>query len=240
MQQKKEISLKVMEALQEEVYKGIVRIDSETMHLIEVRPGDIVEIEGIRLTAGIVDRAYPTDVGQAVIRMDGIMRRNARTGIGEIIKVRKAEVKEAKNVVLAPSQEGVMIQANPEIFKHSLLGRAVVKGDIIVLGGSRRRRKTMDSSFDENEKYQEIKAFIEQKLSGCDYHCIIAISQITDASDVRSIGFTVTSISGKTPFASIKTIIANTIAQFQGLLNIYEVQPAEPIIRPKGDGYGKP
>ena len=43
---KKESTLKVMEALQEEAYKGIVRIDSETMHHIDVRPGDIVEIEG--------------------------------------------------------------------------------------------------------------------------------------------------------------------------------------------------
>ncbi len=150
MQQKKELTLKVMEALQEEVYKGIVRIDSETMHLIDVRPGDIVEIEGSRITVGIVDRAYPTDVGQAVIRMDGILRRNARTGIGEIVKVRKADIKEAKTLVIAPAQEGIMIQANPEIFKRNLLGRAVVKGDILVLGGPRRRRRpSMDPSFDD-------------------------------------------------------------------------------------------
>ena len=79
----KETRLKVMEALQEEAYKGIVRIDSETMREIGVRPGDIVEIEGNRKTVGIVDRAYPTDVGQAIIRMDGILRRNGKTGIGE-------------------------------------------------------------------------------------------------------------------------------------------------------------
>ena len=34
-----------MEALQEEAYKGIVRIDTETMNSIGVRPGDIIEIE---------------------------------------------------------------------------------------------------------------------------------------------------------------------------------------------------
>ena len=78
-----DVKLKVMEALQEEAYKGIVRIDSETMREIGVRAGDIVEIEGGRRTVGIVDRAYPTDVGQTVIRMDGILRRNAKTGIGE-------------------------------------------------------------------------------------------------------------------------------------------------------------
>ena len=74
-----EIKLKVMEALQEEAYKGIVRIDSQTMKELGVHPGDVVEIQGNRLTVGIVDRAYPTDVGQNIIRMDGIIRRNAQT-----------------------------------------------------------------------------------------------------------------------------------------------------------------
>src|SRR3989344_1920387 len=142
----KESKLKVMEALQEEAYKGIVRIDSETMHVIGVRPGDIIEIEGQRKTVGIVDRAYPTDVGQQVIRMDGIIRRNAKTSIGETVTVRKANVGEAKSVTIAPSQAGIMIQASPEIFRRGLLGRAVIKGDIISLGGARRRRRTMEDS----------------------------------------------------------------------------------------------
>src|SRR3989338_5465660 len=141
-----EAQLKVMEALQEEAYKGIVRIDSGTMSHIGARPGDIVEIEGSRKTVAIVDRAYPSDVGQAVIRMDGIVRRNAKTGIGETVKVRAAEIKEAKSVNIAPAQKGVMIQAHPEVFKRGLLGRAVVKGDIVALGGTRRRRRTMSES----------------------------------------------------------------------------------------------
>ncbi len=142
----KDVKLKVMEALQEEAYKGIVRIDSETMREIEVRVGDIVEIEGGRKTLGIVDRAYPTDVGQTVIRMDGILRRNAKTGIGENVMVRKAEAKEAKNITLAPAQEGIMIKADGEFFKRGLLGRAVFKGDVVALGGAQRRRTAMSDS----------------------------------------------------------------------------------------------
>jgi len=141
-----EIKLKVMEALQEEAYKGIVRIDSETMKEIGVHPGDVVEIEGSRVTVGVVDRAYPTDVGQSVIRMDGIIRRNAKTGIGENVKVKKADVKEAKSITIAPAQKNVMIRANPDIFKKSLLGRAAIKGDIVVPGGARLRRKSMSES----------------------------------------------------------------------------------------------
>ena len=135
-----------MEALQEEAYKGIVRIDSETMHNIGVHSGDIVEIEGARITVGIVDRAYPTDVGQSIIRMDGILRRNAKTGIGENVRVRKADIKEATSIVIAPAQKGVMVRADPELFKRVLVGRAVVKGDIIVPGGVRQRKRTMNES----------------------------------------------------------------------------------------------
>ncbi len=152
-----QIKLKVMEALQEEAYKGIIRIDSETMRLIGVRPGDIVEIEGNRVTVGIVDRAYPTDVGQAIIRMDGILRRNARTGIGEVVNVRKADVAEAKSVTIAPAQKGVTIQAEPNLFKRGILGRAVLKGDIVALGGARRRRKTFTgSSFEDLFDLQDL------------------------------------------------------------------------------------
>jgi len=142
--EKKEVKLKVMEALREEAYRGIVRIDSQTMHDIEVRPGDIVEIEGGRKTVGIIDRAYPTDVGQSVIRMDGLLRRNAKTGLGEYIKIRKVDIKEAKSVTIAPAQKYVEIQvSDTQMFKRSLLGRAIVKGDQVALGGTRNRRTTM-------------------------------------------------------------------------------------------------
>ena len=140
------IKLKVMEALQEEAYKGIVRIDSQTMKEIGVHPGDVLEIQGNRLTVGIVDRAYPTDVGQNIIRMDGILRRNAKTGIGENIGVKKADIKEAKQITIAPAQKGVMIRADSYLFKKTLLGRAMITGDIIVPGGSTRRRRTMSDS----------------------------------------------------------------------------------------------
>ncbi len=139
-----EVKLKVMEALQEEAYKGVVRIDSQTMRDINVRPGDIVELEGARKTVGIADRAYPTDVGQAVIRMDGIMRRNAKVSLGETVKVRRAEVKEARTLTIAPAQQGITIQADPMLFKRGLLGRALIKGDQVALGGVKRRRRTLE------------------------------------------------------------------------------------------------
>jgi transitional endoplasmic reticulum ATPase len=146
-----DIKLKVAEAIQDDVNKGIVRVDSSFMREIDVRPGDIVEIEGVRKTVAIVDRAYPGDIGLNIIRMDGLARKNARTSIGELIAVRKAKVEAAKKVVIAPAREGIVVRASANIFKQGLLGRAMTKGDIISLGGTRRRRTAMSQSpfFDE-------------------------------------------------------------------------------------------
>ncbi|MBN2142206.1 CDC48 family AAA ATPase [Candidatus Woesearchaeota archaeon] len=140
---KHEIKLKVAEAIQEDVNKGIVRIDSTFLKQIDVRPGSIVEIEGERTTVGIADRALPGDMGLNIIRTDPLIRRNAKTSIGDVVTIRKADVKEAKSVTIAPAREGVMIKASPDIFKRGLLGRPVVKGDIVSLGGTQRRRNTM-------------------------------------------------------------------------------------------------
>ncbi|MDP6547632.1 MAG: CDC48 family AAA ATPase [Candidatus Woesearchaeota archaeon] len=141
-----ELKLKVAEAIQDDVNKGIVRIDSSLLNNLVIRPGDIVELEGERKTVAIADRAYPGDIGLNIVRMDGIIRKNSKTGIGEIIKVRKADVKEGKKVTIAPARKGIVIKASPEIFKQGLLGRAVSKGDIVSLGGTRRRRSTMMES----------------------------------------------------------------------------------------------
>ncbi len=140
---KQEVRLKVVEALQDDAYKGIARIDPEIMRRLGLKRGDIILIKGRRETVAIVDRAYPADIGEQIIRIDGIIRRNARTGIGEIVSISKAEVKEAKRVNIAPAQKGIVIQADPEILKQGLLGRAVIKGDIVVLGGTARRRDIM-------------------------------------------------------------------------------------------------
>ena len=159
----KELKLKVAEAIQDDVNKGIVRIDSGYLAEVDIKPGDIVEIEGERKTVAIADRSYPGDIGLNIIRMDGIIRKNSKTGIGEIVKVRKALVKEAKKIVIAPARKGIVIRASPEIFKQGLLGRAVVRGDIVSLGGARRRKTTMMNNpfFDE-----DIFSILDESMMG--------------------------------------------------------------------------
>ena len=158
----KTMNLKVAEAIQDDVNKGIVRIDSGIMHEIGVRAGDIVELKGGRDTVAVVDRAYPGDIGLNIIRMDGITRRNAKTGIGEVVKVGKAEVKEAKKITIAPAKKGIQVRAPPNVFKQNLLGRAVMKGDIIAMGGTKRRKTTMA----ESPFFEDVFSMLDESLMG--------------------------------------------------------------------------
>ncbi len=147
MTDKKNVQLKVVEAQQDDAYKGIARIDSDVMHDLGIRRGDVILIKGNRETVAIADRAYPADVGEGIIRIDGILRKNAKTGIGESVTVSKAEIKEAKKVMIAPAQKNIMVQAEPENLRKGLLGRAMIKGDVVVLGGVQRRKDLFSDEF---------------------------------------------------------------------------------------------
>ncbi len=139
--------LRVVEALQDDAYKGIARIDPYLMKKLGLMRGDLISIKGGKESFAIVDKAYPADIGEEIIRIDGITRKNAKTGVGELVELKKAELKEAKKITIAPAQQGVVVQGDPENFKQGLLGRAVVKGDIVVLGGTQRRRDLMSEGF---------------------------------------------------------------------------------------------
>lgn len=149
--------LRVVEALQDDAYKGIARVDTEVMRNLGIKRGDIVLIKGQKETVAIADRAYPADVGEGTIRIDGILRRNAKTGVGESVHVKKADVREAKKILIAPAQQGIMVQADPETLKSGLLGRAVMKMDTLVLGGVQRRRDIMGGEMDMDEIFGDIE-----------------------------------------------------------------------------------
>src|SRR3989344_1181146 len=147
MADKDDVRLKVVEAFPEDAYKGIARIGSEIMRKLDIKRGDVIAIKGNRETIAIADRAYPADLGEGIIRVDGILRRNAKVSIGDAVTLKKVEVKEAKKVIIAPAQKGIMVQGDPENLKRGLLGRAVMKGDVVVLGGVQRRRDLMSEDF---------------------------------------------------------------------------------------------
>jgi transitional endoplasmic reticulum ATPase len=162
----KDIKLKVSEAVQDDVGKGIVRMDTSSMKEIDSRPGDVVLIKGESgETVAIVDRAYPADVGLGIIRMDGLTRWNCKSSIGEGVSVTKAVVKKATTVKLAPTQRGFHINVHPDTIRKALLGRAMIKGDVISLGGTRTRRNTMSGS-----PFEDIFRMIEEDFFSFGMH----------------------------------------------------------------------
>ncbi|USG99052.1 CDC48 family AAA ATPase [Thermococcus argininiproducens] len=134
MSDRNEIKLKVASAYQRDVGRGIVRIDRSAMRKIGVQPGDIIEVIGTKNTAAVVWPAYPEDEGLEIIRMDGTIRKNSGVGLGDEVTIRKAEVKEAQKVVLAPT-EPIRFGRDFVDWLHSrLVGRPVVRGDYIRIG----------------------------------------------------------------------------------------------------------
>ncbi len=140
-----EVKLKVGELTgREDFGRGIARIDTKVMKKIGVREGDPVEIVGKRSTVAVAVRSYPADVGLNLIRIDGLVRKNCGASIGEIVRVRKAEVKDAKRVVLAPVEKGIMLHISPNLLKQNLYMRPLGKGDIIIANPAFRRSRRGD------------------------------------------------------------------------------------------------
>ncbi len=131
---KREVILRVAEAKQKDVGKWKVRIDIDILRLIGVEPGDIVEIEGRKKTAAIAWPGYPEDKGQNIIRMDGLIRKNAGVGIGDKVIVRKADVRPAALVKLAPANFSITIDTGfINYVKKKLVDRPLVEGDTILI-----------------------------------------------------------------------------------------------------------
>jgi transitional endoplasmic reticulum ATPase len=125
------LSLKVAESHQQDVGKGIVRISEMHFKKLGLRPLDIVEIRGSRCTGVIATDAYSEDQELDLIRMDGLIRSNAGTSIGQNVEVRRAQWSEAEEVTLAPVNPGMQIYAPGDVLSRIFYGRPVAKGDVI-------------------------------------------------------------------------------------------------------------
>jgi len=142
----KEAVLKVSEAFQQDVGYGRARIDHQTRIDLDLSIGDVIEIEGTKTSATVVWRAHPTDEGRQTIRIDNLTiridnltRKNTGVGLGDRIKIRRAEVKGAREVTLAPLiSKGQQIQFGSGIdvlIKKGLLKRPLTKGDNVIIPG---------------------------------------------------------------------------------------------------------
>ena len=131
------LTLRVAKAIPSDVGHGRARVPFDND--LNLKPGDIVEIEGERKTAAIVWRCRPEDANLGVIRIDGIIRKNSGVSLGDRAEIRKVEVEPCTKLVLSPvmaKQQKVRFGPGIEGFaRRGLNKRPVVAGDRIFIPG---------------------------------------------------------------------------------------------------------
>ncbi|RLI10771.1 AAA family ATPase, partial [Candidatus Bathyarchaeota archaeon] len=130
---KPEIQLRVADARQRDVGRGIARINQKAMKAVGVSTGDVIEIEGTKKTAAIAWPAYIDDQDEDIIRIDGITRENAGVSLNDYVIVRKADVRNATSITIAPTDVRFReVEREIEVFlRNRLVNRPVVEGDIV-------------------------------------------------------------------------------------------------------------
>src|SRR5579875_238933 len=135
-QEKREIVLRVAEAKQRDVGKGRVRIDGSLLEKLNLGDLPVVEIEGKSKTVALALPAMPEDEGLQIIRMDGLLRKNANVSLGERVVVRKADYSVAELVRLAPQDHAINIDQSSLLYiKNKLMNRPVLEGDLVQVPG---------------------------------------------------------------------------------------------------------
>ncbi|MFY9457896.1 MAG: CDC48 family AAA ATPase [Candidatus Spechtbacterales bacterium] len=140
--------LKVAEAKSKDAGRTIARLDPQYFKELGVEVGDIVGLKGtgshkkkLRETVAKVMPTYPEDRGKGIVQIDGIIRENARVGLGEKVVVEKIVASQASAIVLTPltSAYAATSEEDKEYLAKLLNGTPVIEDDKlrVVLFGSR-------------------------------------------------------------------------------------------------------
>ena len=124
--------LKVAELKPGEAGRGVARVDPELMNILDLKVGDIVQIDGSKKTVVKVLRGGPEDANRGIIRIDGSTRRNAGTGIDERVGIKKVTAKNAEKITFSPTEQ-LRLQGGEDYIRQVMEGRAFAKGDTITL-----------------------------------------------------------------------------------------------------------
>lgn len=128
----KEITLRIAEASQRHVGKGIAVVDPKIVEDNKWETGLILELVGnrkshVKLWPGTVE-----DYGTGVIKIDGITRQNIGSGIGDKVSVKKVDASKADQVTLSPIEK-LSAEGLQEYMQVNYIGHVLTTGDTIVV-----------------------------------------------------------------------------------------------------------
>src|SRR5439155_1093229 len=126
----KTLTLRVADAYQRDVGRGIARVDPKVVDELGLTSGDVIQIIGKKKTTALSWPGYESDHGKGTIRIDGYLRNNAGVSIDDKVTIRKIEAKIAQRVTLAPT-EPLRIVGGEEYLSQILEGRVLARGDYV-------------------------------------------------------------------------------------------------------------
>jgi transitional endoplasmic reticulum ATPase len=130
--QEETLVLRVAEARPQDVGRRIARIARQNMLKLNLRPGDFISITGQRTTVARV-WPLPDEEDSDIIRIDGIIRHNAGTTIGDAVKIKAIELNSATKLILAPIEKISFGPDFTDYVKSLLKDMPVTKGDTILI-----------------------------------------------------------------------------------------------------------
>lgn len=125
--------VRIKDAFKEDVGKGIVRLDPDVIKELELKLGDVIEInhfKAYKKTAAVLYPGKPEDKGTNIIRIDPSLRKNLNSSIDDTVEIRKIEASFAETIIFTGLEEAAILR-NPQQLARKLENRVITKGDIL-------------------------------------------------------------------------------------------------------------
>jgi transitional endoplasmic reticulum ATPase len=133
--------LRVKDAYKGDAGRGRIRIDPDVINELELRTGDVIEIDHQAVEKKTAALLYPgkiEDKGTNTIRMDSSLRRNIGASLDDIVEIRRIEASLADRITFAGLEESIILRT-PQQLTQILENRVVTRGDILSFNAMGRR-----------------------------------------------------------------------------------------------------
>jgi transitional endoplasmic reticulum ATPase len=127
-----EITLRIAEASQRHVGKGIAVVDPKVVEDNNWETGNILELVGNRKSHTKLWPGSAEQYGTGMIKIDGTTRQNIGAGIGEKISVKKVDVQKAKQVTVSPIEK-LSAEGLQEYMQANYIGHVLTIGDTLIV-----------------------------------------------------------------------------------------------------------
>ncbi len=125
-------TLLVEEASGGDLYRGIVRIDQNSMKQQNISPGNFIEIQNLnKKTTAKCYPLHPFDDNKKIIRIDPVTRHNLDTKLKATVTFKKVELVEAQNISVKEFEDGM--EFNKKYLSKIWDDFAVRTGDIMLI-----------------------------------------------------------------------------------------------------------